>query len=311
MSFKKHLNLDNLKYILRNKFLFGALCSLLINGASKKTLELIRLSIQLKQVKSMRRHVRKKIKELPDKERIICRIDEPHKIVWVCWFQGINNAPNIVKTCFQSVEGIEGKEVILVTEKNFQEYTEFPQHILEKWKKGLITPTHFSDLLRVELLTRHGGIWLDATIYLTCESLPSYIDYSSFFCYQILKPGLNGQSIICSSWALSSSKDNEILSLTKDVLYRYWYKNNHLIDYFLFHIVLSAIVYELENYDVYMVKQCNSAPHILQFEMLSKFSQVRWKEILCSTSIHKLTYKINIKKDLKGTFLEKMLNHYD
>jgi hypothetical protein len=60
-----------------------------------------------------------------------------------------------------------------------------------------------------------------------------------------------------------------------------------------------------------MVKQCNSAPHILQFEMLSKFSQVRWKEILCSTSIHKLTYKINIKKDLKGTFLEKMLNHYD
>lgn len=46
-------------------------------------------------------------------------------------------------------------------------------------EKGIITNTHFSDLLRIELLINHGGLWLDATTYLT-GTLPNYISENDF-----------------------------------------------------------------------------------------------------------------------------------
>lgn len=42
---------------------------------------------------------------------------------------------------------------------------EFPKYIEEKWKRGVITHTHMTDLLRLELLIRYGGTWIDATVF--------------------------------------------------------------------------------------------------------------------------------------------------
>jgi hypothetical protein len=38
---------------------------------------------------------------------------------------------------------------------------------LEKYQKKIIDNTHFSDLLRLELLIKYGGTWIDASVLVT------------------------------------------------------------------------------------------------------------------------------------------------
>ena len=102
--------------------------------------------------------------------------------IWVCWWQGEKKMPDIVKACYSSIcRHADNHPVILITEKNFQEYATMPDFIMQRLYKREMTITHFSDLLRMNLLKRHGGIWLDSTILLTKDidsiintSLPYY-----------------------------------------------------------------------------------------------------------------------------------------
>src|SRR3546814_10790494 len=62
------------------------------------------------------------------------------------------------------------------------DYSDLPGYVLDKFKKGQIDHTHFSDLLRLNLLKNHGGIWLDATAYMT-DFIPGYIHEQDFFVF--------------------------------------------------------------------------------------------------------------------------------
>ncbi|MDY2924013.1 MAG: capsular polysaccharide synthesis protein, partial [Treponema sp.] len=92
-------------------------------------------------------------------ETKINSVHEYSDTVWWCWFQGEENAPDVAKACLESVrKNMSGKQVIVITEKNMYDYVSMPDFIIEKYKKGIISKTHFSDLLRLELLIRHGGL---------------------------------------------------------------------------------------------------------------------------------------------------------
>ena len=76
--------------------------------------------------------------------------------------------PPVVRSCYKSVlKNAEKHPVILITENNITEYVDIPQYIYEKIREKKMTLTHFSDILRENLLYKHGGIWMDATIYMT------------------------------------------------------------------------------------------------------------------------------------------------
>lgn len=78
--------------------------------------------------------------------------------VWFMWLQGLDNAPPIIKSCYQSLKtNLPDKEIILIEENNLNDYVHLPDYIEEKYKKGIISRTHFSDLVRLELLINGGG----------------------------------------------------------------------------------------------------------------------------------------------------------
>ena len=100
------------------------------------------------------------------------------KKIWFCWLQGLEEAPEVVKACYSSlvrhleVAGQarnEGYEIIVIDGKNWREYVELPEYVVEKRGKGLIPAAHFSDLLRLELLILYGGMWIDSTVLCTGE----------------------------------------------------------------------------------------------------------------------------------------------
>ena len=91
--------------------------------------------------------------------------------IWVCWWQGRDSMPDIVKACYNSILMHAGNHpVILITGDNYHEYVTLPDCILQKWKAGNITLTHLSDILRMLLLKAHGGIWMDSTVLLPCKN---------------------------------------------------------------------------------------------------------------------------------------------
>ena len=42
---------------------------------------------------------------------------------------------------------MSGKNVIVITEKNMYDYVSMPDFIIEKYKKGIISKTHFSEIV--------------------------------------------------------------------------------------------------------------------------------------------------------------------
>ena len=89
------------------------------------------------------------------------------KTIWWCWLQGLDAAPPIVKACYNSLKQLTGYSLVVIDNSNWREYVELPGYIVEKWEKGRIPAAMFSDLLRVELLIRYGGTWIDSTVLCT------------------------------------------------------------------------------------------------------------------------------------------------
>lgn len=236
--------------------------------------------------------------ELPKKQNG----EVAEKRVWICWLQGMENAPRIVQECYESVcYWMKDWKITVITDDNMDEYVEFPDYIVNKWRAGIISNTHLSDLLRLELLVRYGGLWLDSTTYMT-EAMPSYITDSDFFVYR--NGWMDMEMINMGSWLMYSKyKNNIILSETQSLLYGYWKKYNYIKNYFLMHIFFRMVTDEnpkLWN-QVPMINHIDS--HLLMQELPKQYDENRCKQIMQLTPIHKLTYKVETSK---GTTAEKL-----
>ena len=225
------------------------------------------------------------------------------KIFW-CWFKGEENAPELYRACFNSLKkNINDYEIILITEDNLSQYVQFPPYILKKFKANIISPTHFSDLLRLELLIKYSGTWIDASVLLT--KFDDIFFKSNFFFFQ----SFNNKNVAGSSWFLTSEKEHPILKTTRDLLYEYWRKNDNQYNYFIFHFFFKLSCNKYYE-DLKKVPEFSNEPvHILQTKLLTKFSEIEYKTILNNASIHKLTNRIPSKEE-KGLFYHHILNDY-
>lgn len=223
-------------------------------------------------------------------------------IIWWCWLQGEKTAPEICKICLASLKKqMPEKRIIIITSENYREYAEFPDFIMKKYEKGLITHTHFSDLLRLQLLIAHGGTWIDATVF--CTGYPEYAFGTPLFVFKTNER--NDPATAAQSWFISAEKNNPILRLTRDLLFDYWKTHKTAIHYFIFYFFLkiAADFYEDEWRKIPWFPDL--PPHILQRELNAPYSETRWKQICRMSDIHKLSYKIDLSKG--GTFYEFLL----
>ncbi len=200
--------------------------------------------------------------------------------LWICWLQGIEGAPELVKTCINSVKkAYPEKEIIIITEDNLKDYIELPDYILEKRKKGVISNAHFSDIIRLALLVKHGGLWCDASVLITGD-ITYFNEKTPLFAFKdIMLMRNQNKAISCSSWFIYSCKNNNILTLALELILEYWKKYNYTRHYFLMHILftLATEVYADEWKEVPTVS--NVPPHILQYEFDYKYSSERIEEI--------------------------------
>ena len=236
----------------------------------------------------------------------------PTRIIWLCWLQGLEQAPEIVQKCVASVrQHMPDYKVQILTSENIFDFVSLPEPIIRKYQKGIITFTHFSDILRTALLVQHGGIWLDTTVFLT-GLIPSQMTDAPLFFLQ--KSILSTTPHAGSSWLLVAQKGNPVLQRVLDLLAAYWARENKLRDYYLFHLFLYLVLTENEQ-GIIARKQTpyvlNVDAHTLQFALFEDFSNTQWEQIISRSPIHKLTWKFNQNEplDKPGTFYDYILHH--
>lgn len=309
--FKKVNGIKVLQQYRKARVLCFALFQTALLGVSKKSLEIVRLSVSNRILNKLRRKYRNFIKDYMKNNNDVenFKMVKSNK-VWVCWFQGIESAPMIVKQCYDSLRNnLVGKEIILITEDNYREYIQFPDIIQKKIDNNIIPPAQKSDLIRLELLINYGGTWIDSTVYCSGSNYPEYMMNSDLFVFQNLKPGLDGHCTSISNWFITSCTNNPILLLVRAMLFDYWSKNDKLIDYFIFHYFFQLAIEVYPEEWKKVIPFSNSTPHILLLRLFEDYNEYTWNCVRDMSRFHKLTYKFSKEKEnLKNTYYDYIIN---
>ena len=221
-----------------------------------------------------------------------CLSEEVPKQIWICWFQGMENAPELVKSCYKSVKReFSEYKITVLTAKNIQQYVTIPEEILYKWNKGIINNANFSDVLRVEILSKYGGVWLDATVYCTGSTIKELIEKNPFFMYKSLSS--IEENISSSSWMIASTANHPLILSVKKLLVEYWCRENIAIHYFVFHLLFTIVAEHYSDVWQSVPTYTNAAPHIMVDEFNNDFSKERYPQSCQISDFHKLNYKKN------------------
>lgn len=221
-------------------------------------------------------------------------------IIWILWLQGEKKAPPLVKACINSIRrNTKDREIIVLNEENLQNYIQLPEYVWEKWKKGIIPNAHFSDLIRVELLCKYGGLWVDSTVLFTGQTLEfEYIVNAPLFVYKemdLIKR--DWMPTIASNWLIGAYSNSKILLLTRKLLLLYWKTHNTLVDYYIFHFFfsMSAQRYKEEWDEIEMFN--NRTPHTMQAELKCPFDEKRWNKLVSMSCFHKLNRYVDYENE--------------
>jgi hypothetical protein len=139
------------------------------------------------------------------------------RTIWFLWFQGLDNAPPVVRGCYESwVARNPGWEVVCLDDASLRTVASVDYYA---GSFATLSRQQRSDLLRLDLLARHGGAWADATCFCVqpLDSwLPPNLD-SGFFAFS--RPH---RARIISSWFLAAKPQNILVSRLFEFLLDYW-----------------------------------------------------------------------------------------
>lgn len=256
-------------------------------------------------------------------------VHEHPKVIWWCWLQGKEQAPQIVKACFNSLKQLKGYSLEAIDNSNWREYVELPDFIEKKWEKRLIPPALFSDILRLELLIKYGGTWIDSTVLCTgfkefnglssssdSTSSPSVQEFKRYleaelFLFQYTKQGSIPVSI--SNWFISAHSNNEVLIVLRNMLYAYWKDYDCVLDYYIFHLFFAMISKEYPEQITAMPYGQSQNSLVLLHHWGEKFEQKKWDKLTSQVCFHKLAFRESImitnSKDNYYSWIVKSYSH--
>ena len=165
--------------------------------------------------------------------------DRSSERIFTIWFQGLHEAPKLVSVCIERLRNVYGNRVVILDSTNLREWVELPDYIWQKWEAGVITRAHFSDLCRIAMLYQHGGMWFDATDFLTSR-VPEWVEKDDMFLYaagDVVTP----HSLIQSCF-MRACKGHPLFGAWLHAMEEFWKEEDKVVDYFLLHYMLRYMV---------------------------------------------------------------------
>lgn len=214
--------------------------------------------------------------------------------IWIFWWQGEESMPNLVRGCFQQVRN-NNNNTILITKENIRQYSDIPDYIFCRVDQGEISLTHLSDILRVSLLAKYGGIWLDSTCWIS-GSIPEVVKRM-----KLISPNTKNQPELpfwsdsrwCGWCSGTNVVQNPLFVFTRDVFYTF-YKTRSCIPFYLF----IDYVYDYAYRKIPEVKamidempENNISRNKLHFLLNNLWNEQEYDKLCKDNWVFKLSYK--------------------
>ena len=233
-------------------------------------------------------------------------------VIWVCWWDGEEAMPPVVRACYNSLRIHAGTHPVqLITKGNFRNFVSLPDYILKKADDGIMTINMLCNMVRLDLLYNYGGIWMDATILvlkdISLENLPFYTlkaPAKAVSSVTLAKfAGLSDSSIHprdrkapeISRWStflLAGTKHALFFEYVRDFLYAYWKDHDDLIDYLLFdYAILLGCDYIPAVEKMIDLVPCGDVEKFALEKNLNKEYSEELFSGFSLTQFHKLTWK--------------------
>lgn len=131
---------------------------------------------------------------------------ETPRIIWMLWLQGWPSAPEPVRRCLVSWRRHNPDwELRTLSASNLEQYV--PTTAISSL--AALSPNHQSDMIRLHVLDRHGGVWVDATV-LCREPLDHWL--SPFITSGFFGFADPGPDRLLASWFLVAEPETPIIA---------------------------------------------------------------------------------------------------
>lgn len=169
------------------------------------------------------------------------------KTIYFFWYQGIENAPKIVKQCLKSWKYYNPTwNIVLLEQSNYKSYLDtYDIKLLDKMLQDKIVIYRISDIMRLMLLYKHGGLWVDSTCFCNCSLdnwLSSCIKYNGIFLFENLTP-IHKK---ISNWFIYSEKEHYLINKWIIAALNYYdsLPQQYKDIYFIFHDIFEHLCEE-------------------------------------------------------------------
>ena len=206
--------------------------------------------------------------------------------------------PKIVKKCWEKIKmHSNGHPVILITINNYQNYIDVDQEILRKFNEGILLPAIFADLIRLKLLAVYGGLWIDATIYLTEDLKDDYFNKQFF---SIKNYPISNFSVSDYKWCsffLGATKESPYFKQLSIAFEKYLHDKKYIMNYLMIDYFIDILYQNDDTFRLLIdaVPITNEHMHTLRENFNKPHNSNIWKKWLSDTCIFKLTYKGNLQ----------------
>lgn len=145
------------------------------------------------------------------------------KTIWMMWLQGLDNAPYIVQKCYASWKKHNPDwNIVFLDESNYRDYVDI-QKTLDTDNQIEIQAK--ANLIRIQLLAKYGGVWVDATCF-CLKPLDDWLQEharSGFFAFNRPSSGR-----LMDNWFMASSNDCYLSKKLNHEANAYWLSNKGL-----------------------------------------------------------------------------------
>lgn len=233
--------------------------------------------------------------------------------VFVYWNSGLENAPFLIKhnVMLMKKNLSDMFELHIIDDTNLELYLQVPAFGKNLHENFI---AHYSDYIRLMLLEKWGGIWIDSSAMITP-------DFS--FCFEeIFKHYMGTNAVVfpnytpnrIGNWFIAvMSKHNYGIQLLLRVINLYWLNYKSLSEYFMFHTFWEVLV----QIDEKLRAQWEASPKIsakdatyILNNMYKPCSQIDLKESYNKSPIHKLTYKYDKDKVIAGSVFASLITGF-
>lgn len=196
--------------------------------------------------------------------------------------------PPLVQLCIESMRRHLPKDIRLVelNGENLGDWISLDDRV----RDAVARQSNLSDVIRTQLLTEHGGVWLDATVMLRdgCEA-----DFDMMLRQDLFMFTYAGSRT--GSWVMAAKPRSYRAQLIRASLESWLLETGEWTNYFMFHDIVEMLYWSNPRYRQHWNEGAKVHPRAalaLHGMLARSVSDEEWSTAVRASPIHKLNWKI-------------------